>query len=105
MFYFDLNRLETSGKEVVFYPYRRAQVYGVIEIKCESSDEIEDYRKLQNRLCKMTTKVFSSKGEIVDIEAGKIVSPDNHTCFMVGDTAIMFSGWTITIGTELVVEN
>jgi len=63
---FDLNRLEARGKEVIFYPYRRAQVYGMIEIKCESSEERDNYRE---------------------------ITSDNHTCFMVGDTAIMFSAW------------
>lgn len=75
----------------------------MIEIKCESSDEMENYRNLENRLCKMVTKVLSSKGELVE-PTGKI-TPDNHTCFMVGDTAIMFSDWEIRIGTELVVKN
>lgn len=61
------------------------------------------YGKLENRLCKMVTKVLSSKGELVEL-TGEI-TPNNHICFMVGDTAIMFSDWEIRIGTELVVKS
>jgi len=101
---FNLNRLAVEGQEVIFYPYRRAQVYPVIEIRCESPDEMENYRRLESRLCKMVTKVFSdSEGELVE-PTGEI-TPDNHTCFMVGGTAIMFSDWKIRIGTELVERN
>jgi len=64
---------------------------------------MKNYREPEKRLCKMVTKVLSSKGELVE-PTGEI-TPDNHTCFMVGDTDIMFSDWEIRIGTELVVEN
>jgi len=51
----------------------------------------------------MVTKVLSQKGELVEPTCR--IEPDNHTCFMVGDTAIMFSDWEIRIGTKLVVKN
>ena len=98
-----LNKLVANKEEIVFYPYRKAEVRGLIEINAESEDEIRDYKNFQEVLCKMTTKVYSD-GKLV--EPNRVITPDNHTCFMVGSkTAIMFSDWEIRIGTEMVVRN
>ncbi len=99
----NVDRLVAGREEVVFYPYRRANVLGVVEIHAETEEERRDYRLAQERLCKMVTKVVNQKGELV--EPNGVTTPDNHTCFMVGKTAIMFSDWEVRIGTDLVVEN
>ena len=97
-----LNKIVANGEEIVFYPYRTAGVCGLIEINAETEDEMRDYKNLQETLCKMATKVYSD-GKLV--EPNRVITPDNHTCFMVGKTAIMFSDWEIRIGTEMVVRN
>ena len=69
-------RIYKNKDNMHFYPYRTARVLGLIEIS-----NYEDYSKLQKELCDLLG-----------------VTPDNHTCFTIGDTAIMFSDEIITIG-------
>ena len=39
-----LNKLVANGEEIVFYPYRKAEVRGLIEINAESEEEMRDYK-------------------------------------------------------------
>ena len=71
---------------LVAYGYRKAIVRGGVQI----TPEWEDYKELQDRLCKATG-----------------VTPDNHTCFRNNEISIMFSDGNITIASPeaLVEEN
>jgi len=70
--------LPLSDETVRGFPYRRAIIQNVI---LEVKPEPEEYKRILERLCK---------------KAG--MKPDNHQVFVIGNTVVQMSDWTIWIG-------
>lgn len=71
--------------EFQHHPYRTAYVYGNAPdnaIGYERGDKIDQFHTLLARLIAKR-------------------SPDNHECFEIGGTAVMFSDWVMRTSTEI----
>ena len=100
-----LNDMVKDGTELVYYPYRSATVKGALfSFKAETTEEREDFKKIEYDLCKMVTHVFKD-GSICPLQEGKNIEPDNHTVFRVGQQYIMLTDWTMYIGSGLIVRS
>jgi len=82
----DLKREFLNDKDVIFYPYRTAQVR---DIFCTLEAEDEFSEMLIDEFVDEAAK-----------KAGRVV--DNHICFSVGGVHFMYSDRKLYIGTELV---
>ena len=94
--------IKREGKDIVFYPYRTAQVLdAALKICCETNEERKECRDFREYLCRKANKAYRN-GKLEEVSG---VEPDNHICFLVGDVAVMFSDGRVRIGTKLEVRN